>query len=242
VANFEPVKPYRMANEIVHKVSNMILDGEISPGTRLPAERDLANRFNVSRPTLREAVHVLEALGLIEVRPGGGTYVSRKPTALSPRLLENLLLRNGELMVELTETRRDFESQNAELATKNATSKDIQSLEKYLRAMVADVEAGRDDFKRDIDFHLSIAEVTHNRVRLFITTSMLLAHFEMLQDARRRMVRRHGQVVGDFLNEHQAIYLAIKERRPEEAREAMRAHLDAAFRRNQHLLTLAERM
>jgi GntR family transcriptional repressor for pyruvate dehydrogenase complex len=232
MAEFEPVQPYRMANEIVRNVSTMILDGQIPPGTRLPAERELADRFNVSRPTLREAVHVLEALGLVEVRPGGGTYVARKPTALPSRLLTRLLLRDRGLVVELIETRHEFESRNAELAAKNGTPGDLQNIEKCLKMMTADVKAGRDEFKHDIDFHLSIAEATRNRVRLFITTSMLLAHSEMLRDLRRRMVRHHSGVVGDFLDEHRTIYLAIRERRPDQAREAMDAHLEATYRRN----------
>jgi len=233
MVEFEPVQPYRMANEIVRNISTMILDGEISPGTRLPAERELADRFNVSRPTLREAVHVLEALGLVEVRPGGGTYVSREPNALPPRLLEHMLRRDEGLVVELIETRREFESRNAELAAKNGTSKDLQNLEECLEVMAADVEVGRDEFRHDIAFHLGVAGATQNRVRLFITTSMLLAHTEILRDARDRMVRHHREVVGDFLHEHRTIYLAIRERRPDQAREAMRAHLEAAYKRNQ---------
>lgn len=232
MTDFGPVQPYRMSNEIVTRISSMILDREMAPGTRLPAERELAERFNVSRPTLREAVHVLEALGLVEIRPGGGTYVSRKPNALSPRLLEHMLQRHDGVMAELIETRHEFEGRNAELAAKHATPRDLAELEKRMEVMVADVEAGHDDFRHDIDFHLSVAEATHNRVRLFITTSMLLAHFEMLRDDRRRIVRRQRQLMGDFLREHQAIFLAIKGRNPTKARKAMNAHLEAAFGRS----------
>jgi GntR family transcriptional repressor for pyruvate dehydrogenase complex len=233
VKRFEPIQPYRMANEIVRNLSNMILDGDIPPDTRLPGERELADQFDVSRPTLREALHVLEALGLVEVHPGGGTYVSKKPTALPPRLLGRLLLRDERLVVELIETRHEFESRNAELAAKNGTSADFLRIEKCLKVMSTAVRAGRDEFKPDIDFHLSIAEATRNRVRLFITTSMLLAHSEMLHEVRRRMVRRKKEVTKDFLQEHGTIYRAIKERRSGQAREAMRIHLDGAFMRNQ---------
>jgi len=232
MAEFEPVQPYRMANEIVRSVATMILDGKIAPGTQLPAERELADRFNVSRPTLREAVHVLEALGLVEVRPGGGTYVSKEPTAFSPRLLEHMLRRDEELVFELIETRREFEGRNAGLAAENATDKDLQRLEEYLQSMATDVDTGHDELRNDIAFHLGIAEATQNRVRLFITTSMLLAHSEILRDTRDRMVQHHKEVVGDFLDEHRAIYRAIKDKKLDQACEAMRAHLDAANKRN----------
>jgi GntR family transcriptional repressor for pyruvate dehydrogenase complex len=222
-----------MAHEIVRRISTMIFENDLAPGSQLPSERDLAARFSVSRPTLREAVHVLEALKLVEVRPGGGTYIARKPTVLSPRLLEHMLENDDRLVVELIETRREFEGRNAELAAQNATSKDLQRLGGCLKVMVEDVEAGHDDFRHDIDFHLCIAEATHNRVRLFITTTMLLAHFEMLRDARQRMVRRHRQLVGDFLREHEAICGAIREKDPVKARDAMNAHIEAAYGRNQ---------
>jgi GntR family transcriptional repressor for pyruvate dehydrogenase complex len=233
MAEFEPVQPYRIANEIVRKISTMIWDGEIDPGSRFPPERELAERFNVSRPTLREAIHVLEALGLLEVRGGDGTYVARKPTALSSRLLEHMLQRDDGLMAELIETRHEFEGRNSELAAKNATPQDLLRLDKCVRLITASIEAGRDDFRHDIDFHLAVAEATHNRVRLFITTSMLLAHFEMLRESRRRGVQRNRALVGDLLKEHRAIYSAIKAKRPEKARKAMHLHLEAAYERNQ---------
>jgi GntR family transcriptional regulator, transcriptional repressor for pyruvate dehydrogenase complex len=232
MAEFEPVQPYRMANEIVRSVSSMILDGKIAPGTQLPAERELADRFNVSRPTLREAVHVLEALGLVDVRPGGGTFVSKEPSALPPRLLEHMLRRDEGLVFELIETRREFESRNAALAAEIATANDLQHLEECLTAMEADVDTGRDELRHDIAFHLGVAGATQNRVRLFITTAMLLAHSEILRDTRDRMVQHHRGVVRDFLGEHRAIYLAIKGKQLDQACDAMCAHLDGAYQRN----------
>jgi len=229
MAEFTPVQPYRMAHEIVHRVSSMILEGQLAPGSQLPAERELAAQFNVSRPTLREAVHVLEALRLVEVRQGGGTFVASRPTVLSPRLLERMLQQDNRLVIELIEAREEFEGRNAELAAQNAEPKDLQRIEECLRVMQEDVAADRDDFSHDIDFHLAVAEATQNRVRLFITTSMLLAHFEMLQDARRHMVRRERRLAGDFLREHQAVFAALRQKQPEAAREAMRTHLAAAY-------------
>ncbi|NWG75607.1 MAG: FadR family transcriptional regulator, partial [Rubrivivax sp.] len=125
---FEPVQPYRMAKQIVSRIYNMILDGEIPAGGRLPSERTLADRFNVSRPTLRVAIHVLEALGLVRVRPGGGTYVSKNPVALSSQILEHLLQRDGDLLFELIAVRVEFETRNAELAARNATADDVRDL------------------------------------------------------------------------------------------------------------------
>lgn len=207
----------------------MILSGELAPGTRLPPERDLAARFNVSRPTLREAIHVLEALDLLEVRPGGGTYVSKNPSPLTSHGLEQMLQRDYSLMLEMVEVRREFEVRNAELAATQATDAEIERLGAILSAMEGDIAAGREDFERDIEFHLEVAEASHNRVRRFITRCVLLAHFEMLREARIRILRRQRQLVGDFLREHRDIHLAIKDRSPERARTAMLIHLNAAY-------------
>jgi DNA-binding FadR family transcriptional regulator len=113
----------------------------------------------------------------------------------------------------------------------NATPTDAHGLERCLKAMTRDVETGRDDFKREIDFHLGVAEATHNRVRLFITTSLLLAHLEELRRIRHEMIHRRRQVIEDILREHEAIFTAIKDRNPAKAREAMKAHHDAAYDR-----------
>jgi GntR family transcriptional regulator, transcriptional repressor for pyruvate dehydrogenase complex len=85
-----------------------------------------------------------------------------------------MLQRDDTVAMELIETRRECEIGNAERAAMKATATDVQGLERCLKAMMRDVEAGRDDFKREIVFHLSVAEATQNRVRLFMTTSLLL--------------------------------------------------------------------
>jgi GntR family transcriptional repressor for pyruvate dehydrogenase complex len=229
MVTFESIEPYRLARQVARLISGKILDGELPRGSRLPSERELAATFKVSRPTLREAIHVLEALSLVEVHHGDGTYVSKNPTALSPRVLTQMLERDDRLLLDMVEVRKEFEVRNAELAAAHATGEELERLAQVLVEMEADVRAGREDFEHDIDFHLTVAEASHNRIRLFITTSVLLAHFEMLRDARLRMIRRQRQLVDDFLREHRAVYDGIRARDREQARAAMLAHLDAAY-------------
>lgn len=223
---FSPIQQIRLAREIAKRLSARILEGELEAGARLPPERELAAKLQVSRPTLREAIHVLEAQGLVEVRPGGGTFVSRKPSALSSHLLGQMLHRDDRLMLELVEVRKEFEVRNVELAAEQASDADIGNLAEILSEMEAETAAGRDRYELDVDFHLLVAESSHNRVRLFITSSLLLAHFELLRDARMRLIRQQRQLLGDFLQEHQAIYLALRDRNPAKARQAMLSHLE----------------
>jgi GntR family transcriptional repressor for pyruvate dehydrogenase complex len=229
MVTFESVQRYRLAGQVANRISTSILDGELAPCSRLPSERELAAKFNVSRPTLREAIHVLEALGLVEARHGDGTYVSKNPSALSPRVLKQLLERDDALLFDMIETRKEFEARNAELAAKHATEEHVRRLFQILDEMEADIRAGREEFEHELDFHLTIAEASHNRIRFFITTSMLLAHAEMLREARRQMVRRHARLLEDFLHEHRAIALCIEARDPEKARAAMHTHLEVSY-------------
>ncbi len=227
--NFGSIQPYRLARQVANLVSNKILDGELAPGSRLPSERELSAKFKVSRPTLREAIHVLEAMGLVEVRHGDGTYVSKNPSALSPRVLQQMLQRDDTLLLDMVEVRKEIEVRNAELAAKHATEEEVRRLSQILDEIEADVRADRDEFERDIDFHLTVAEASHNRIRLFITTAVLLAHAEILRDARLRMIRRQRQLLDDFLREHRAVYLGIAAREPDRARDAMLVHLEDAY-------------
>ncbi len=227
--NFGSIKSYRLARQVANLISGTILRGEVAPGSRLPAERELAASFKCSRPTIREALHVLEALGLVEVRHGDGTYVSKAPSALSPRVLQQMLEHDDTLLLDMVEVRKEVEVRNAELAAKNATAEDIAELRKLLKQMEADVRARRDDFEGDVAFHLAIAEASRNRIRVFITTSVLLAHSEVLHEARRRMIQRQEHVVRDFLREHQAIFKAIAKHDANAAVNAMLVHLEDAY-------------
>jgi len=225
---FGPILPYRLAGQVATLISNRILAGELPPGSRMPPERELAATLKVSRPTVREAIHVLEALGLLEVRHGDGTYVSKNPSAFPPRMLKQMLESDDMLLLDMLEVRKEFEVRNAELAAEHATEEEVQRLARIMDAIEADVRAGREESQRDIDFHLTVAEASHNRIRLFITTSMLVAHSETLRKARLRQIERDPGVIGDFLREHRAVYLGIEARDPHRAKDAMLAHLDAA--------------
>lgn len=229
MVEFESIQPYRLARQVANLVSKRILDGQLPRGFRLPSERELAASFKVSRPTLREAMHVLEALGLVEVRHGDGTYVSKNPSALSPRVLKQMLQRDDTLLLDMVEVRKEFEVRNAELAAMHATEEEVGRLSHILDEMEADIRAGREDFEHDVDFHLTIAQASHNRIRFFITTSVLLAHSEILREARLRMIQRQSRLVDRFLREHQAVYLGIQARDPQKARDAMLAHLEDAY-------------
>jgi GntR family transcriptional repressor for pyruvate dehydrogenase complex len=229
----------RLAQATLNRILEMIWREEFPRGSRLPSERDFAAQIQVSRPTLRGAIKVLEALGIVEVRHGSGVRVTGEKSPLSARVLTQMLDRDEALILELIEARMDFESQNANLAAKHATNEDIRHLGEVFQDMVADFEAQRPGVNSDVNFHLTVAEATHNRVRLFITSTMFLSHIVVLQESRQRLTSETRNAA-KLLDQHREIYFAVKYRDFDRAEQAMRNHLESSYRMNLALARVAK--
>ena len=207
----------RLYKEIAGKLISDIQSGKYAVGARLPADRDLALKYEVSRPVVREAIIALEVQGLVDVRVGSGVYV------LSAS--EQKHLPAGDVSaIELTEARLLVESEVAALAAALITDEEIAELE----SLVVEIEeenrtpGGRED--ADEAFHLAIARATRN--------SALVESIERLWELRKSSREasllhekaRHANIK-PVVDEHSAILRALKARDPKAAREAMRAHL-----------------
>ncbi|MGK6357124.1 FadR/GntR family transcriptional regulator [Sphingomonas sp. DT-207] len=201
---------------IAEKIAGGIIEGRFPPGNRLPSERELAEDFGVSRPTIREAMIALEIRGLVEARHGSGIYVTHAPaTGGSPELDVGAF--------ELIEARVVFEGEAAALAATSIDEAALGELERLLGAMDDGAE-GPSALDADRRFHLLIAQATGN--------SLVRSVVEMLWDVRERSplcvnmferARREG--VTPRADEHRLIVEALRARDPQRAREAMRAHL-----------------
>lgn len=195
-----------------------ILAGRFRPGDRLPAERDLAGEFDVSRPTVREAMLALEIRGFVEVRHGSGIYVRDNPMPAGPRELDI-----GAF--ELTEARRLFEGEAAALAATTISGAQLAMLEALLGQMAQENDGEYKGEQADRRFHVTIAEATRN--------SAIVNVVETLWDLRhksplcRHMLRRAREVgVKPRVDEHRVLLDALAARDPQRARQAMRAHLE----------------
>jgi GntR family transcriptional repressor for pyruvate dehydrogenase complex len=209
--------PQKLYQRVAESIATAIAKGRYAPGSRLPAERDLAEEFAVSRPTIREAMIALEIRGLVGARKGSGIYVTATPADLTS---------TPELDVgafELIEARTMFEGEAAALA---ATAIDAQQLDELRKLLVEMERAGETSAALDVDkqFHLAIAKATGN--------SLVVSVVEMLWTTRERSplcvhmfakARREG--VTPRVNEHQLIVDALAAHDPQVAREAMRSHL-----------------
>jgi len=211
--------PSRLYERLSVDLSEKIAGGVYAVGQRLPAERHLAQAYSVSRPTVREALIALELDGLVEVRVGSGVYVA----AREPRGGNASEADIGPF--ELLEARRGIEGEACALAAARITEEELGELARLVGEMQEenkrDVAMSEDADRR---FHMLIAEATQN-------SAMKLA-VEMLWDARARspqykLLSSKAQAAGlkPRIDEHSAILNALRERNPDNAREAMRVHI-----------------
>ena len=211
----------RLYEKVAQDLSRKIAAGQYAVGQRLPSERDLAQAYAVSRPTIREAIIALELDGMVEVRLGSGVYV----TARLPRGGQA-----GEMDIgpfELLEARRAIEGESAALAAALISDEELDELRQLVAEMQAE-NARNVVMSEDADrrFHMLIATATQN--------SAMVAAVQMLWDARARSpqtqslsAKAHAAGVTPRIDEHAEILKALRERSPEAARRAMRRTPDA---------------
>jgi GntR family transcriptional repressor for pyruvate dehydrogenase complex len=194
---------------------------QLEVGARLPSERELAEQFGVSRTVIREAVSVLAAKGVVEVRTGSGLRVSAVDAAVVSESME-LFLRGGELEFDkVHEVRSVLEVEIAGLAAERATHGDVARLHEIharMEAEVEDLEAAAHD---DLEFHRTIARATHNELFLLLMDSI----GRSLIDIRRQNLT--SGAARSTLDEHVCVLERIAAKDPAGARDAMAAHLDA---------------
>ena len=218
--NVRQVKKAKVYHEIVAQLRELIAQGRIKPGDRLPPERELAELFRASRNSVRDALRVLEQMGLIESRQGDGTYVrSVSPEELTEPLAL-LLLQSRNQMRELWEVRRLLEPAVAEFAAARATEEELAEMASILEAQRRKVEAGFLALEEDTAFHELIAQAARNTVILRVMDTLV----DLLRQSRERSLQRGDRPVLS-LRGHLRILEALRRRDPQGARSAMLQHL-----------------
>jgi len=216
----ETIQKTKVYEEVAAQLERLILDGALKPGDKLPPERELAERFGVSRSAVREAIRSLELKGLVEPRPGEGTLV-RTPSIdslLDP--LASLLGQRLEVVHELLEVRSMIEPHLAGRAARNAGPEDIAQLEAILERQKAKVSRQELAIEEDSDFHYTIARASKNSVILKVVDMLM----DILRESRERSLQVEGRREKSLAG-HRRILNAIKRRDVEGAEEAMRQHL-----------------
>jgi GntR family transcriptional repressor for pyruvate dehydrogenase complex len=216
----EPVKRSRIYEHIVGQIRALIREGRWAPGDQIPPERELAERFRVSRTSVREALRALEMQGVIESRQGGGTFVRTADTEALVPPLAAAILRGQRELAEVLEVRELIEPGIARLAAMRATAEHVGELEHLLERQRECIAAGRPFVDEDTAFHYTLARAADNHILLRLHNVIL----DLLRESRQSYLhvpdRPHMSLRG-----HEAILGAIKDHNADRAYEASLAHI-----------------
>lgn len=223
--NIDPIRREPVATQIARRLVEVILSGQIEPGSRMPSERQLAEAFGVGRSAMREALKALSLIGLVEVRQGDGTYLRKADTALLPEVIEWGLLLGEPRTMDLVEARQEIEVVLAGLAAQRRSDEQIARLSKNLADMGAARTPG-DFVEHDIAFHVTVADAAGNSALRDIHSSIQV----LLRAWILRALSGTSALELSYA-EHVPILDAIALGEPEAAKLAMRAHMSSAAER-----------
>jgi GntR family transcriptional repressor for pyruvate dehydrogenase complex len=228
-AMFSPINVGRISGVIIDQIRQLIHGGQLATGARLPSERDLCVQFGVSRVTVREALRVLEANGLVEIRVGarGGAFVTAPTSDRIGAGLTDLLALSALSAVEVTEARQLIDLGVVPLACARATDQDVEELFALCDAAEAVEAAGGSTLELSTEFHLRLAQATHNGAVAMLAQSFrepILMSLERAREAAPIMGRKG-------IEEHRALVEAVRDRDAERASHIMSAHLSRTLDR-----------
>ena len=217
---FRVVRKTRVSEEIIGQVRDLITSGRLKVGDRLPAERELAATLQVGRSTVREAIRAMESLGILEARPGEGTFLVSNPSEQQPDPVTANAFRSWENQRKLFEVRMVIEPDLAALAARRASFDQISRLRDILQEQEALVKQGETGIKSDTAFHFLLAEAAGNDVLVRIMESLM----NLLHETREATLHAGGRSVRS-MKQHRAILRAIEARDPVTAERRMREHI-----------------
>ena len=217
---FHAVRTGRRYEQVAEQIQRLIASGALSPGDRLPPERELAAKFGVGRSSLRDAIRTLEVMGIVESRHGSGTVVRDLSTDALVVPLASVLAQKRGLVAELLDVRRMIEPALAARAAANATEEELSRLEDILRRQAEKVRRGERSIEEDSEFHYAIALASRNSVVLRVIDVLM----DLLRDSRARSLQVKGRPEKSCAG-HRRILRAIKRRDGPAAEAAVRKHL-----------------
>jgi GntR family transcriptional regulator, transcriptional repressor for pyruvate dehydrogenase complex len=222
----EPIRPAKLADAIAERLERLILEGSLRPGERLLPERELAQRFDVSRPSLREALEKLEKRGLLTSGRGGATHVAPLLDESFTAPLSNVVRNNPDATYDYLEFRGLAESSAAYLAALRGTEVDRELIQGCFDAMEAahQKDDPTDEANADADFHLAIYEASHNLFMLHVMRSLSdMLRNDVFYNRANLYLRRNVRDL--LLDQHRAIRDGIMAGDAEAARQAARDHM-----------------
>ncbi|WP_446899817.1 FadR/GntR family transcriptional regulator [Clostridium sp. LBM24168] len=221
---FRPIKSTKVYEQVIEQIKNMIIDGTLKKGDKLPSERELVENLEVSRTSVREAIRALQIMGLIECRQGEGNFIRQnfENTLLEPISIMFMLQESNP--EEVLEVRRIIETETVALAVDKITKEQLDDLKRIsdLFKVCRDEEK---NVKYDKEFHYKIAKASGNLLIINILNAMSSLMDSFLKDARRKILIDENNLMV-LAHQHELIYEAIRDKDALRASQEMKKHLD----------------
>lgn len=221
--SFERFKRNNVSDMAMSSLLSLIRRRVLKPGDQLPSQRDLVSRMGVSQTSVREALRGLASIGVIEIHPGRGAFVS----SISPEMLVQpesiFMLLQGETMLQALEVRTILEVEAIALATERRTEEDLAQIEAALQK-IKDGLDGEKPFQNSPYFHLAIAEATHN----VVLAKMVSSFVKLLIEGAEVIAVHAPESIEREYPSHELLFQAIQQKDVQHARDCMRRHLDEA--------------
>ncbi|HWR39896.1 MAG TPA: FadR/GntR family transcriptional regulator [Patescibacteria group bacterium] len=221
---FRPVKTKKVYEEIIEQIKALIIEGKLQPGDKLLSERELSEKFNVSRASVREAFSALEMMGVITIRPGEGSFVRQVSVEGMLEPLNFFLQVEFDDIMQLLEVRKMLEVEIVSLAASRATPIDIQAMQQALNSMVAAINSGDIGDAADAAFHYAIVQAAHNPVLNTVMNAISEIMTKTYRASRQKLYLVPNMPETLYKN-HYGIYEAVVAKDPKLAMKRMRAHL-----------------
>jgi GntR family transcriptional repressor for pyruvate dehydrogenase complex len=221
---FEKIRQKKISDIIYEQIKKMIMTAQLAPGEKLPSERELAVQIGVSRPSLREALHKLEAQGFLTQIHGDGTYVKSITSQTLDKAMEEFVKRE-EAIVDLMEVRAILETWAAKTAAVRATEEEIAHMKEYLDEMKSALDKGEVGHISDANFHSTISYATSNVLLIHIINTIYQWVEKVSYEVRSRLYMDRERFETLYV-QHQKIFEAIKSRNPEASYKAMLEHME----------------
>lgn len=216
---------------VARNLLNFLLTSGLRRGDRLPSERVLAKAAGVSRPVIREALKALSFLGLLDVRPGDGTFLADTQSALLPKVIQWSMLLGEKSTHDVIQARTYLEVAVAKIASTERTDDDLKELQEHLQEMQTNLTNKAAFRDADVAFHLALASASDN-----IVFSDLLHSMHALLEVWSTKTLEVSEDLEPFYHEHLAVFKAVKAQDPDAASKAMETHMSRALDRI-HALT-----
>lgn len=216
-----PIRRSNLSDDITDRLITSVLNGAFKFGEKLPPERDLARQLEVGRPTVREAIRALSVIGLVDVRPGEGTFIANRHSDFVAKAFSWAMLMDVTTAREVIEARTAIEVELALLAATRAQPEHIAELKRLVSLMAKATDAAT-TIEADFQFHLELAGSAESPALYRLLEALHTVIKQWIDVAERSSVSTHA----DAVRQHRKIIHAIERHDADAARRAMRMHLE----------------